>query len=79
MKRRDFISRSVALMAASCLATSRFARAAQSVDVPAVSRTGSAITLKAVDIADFRTRSAEPCSPRQRGRTRFPTRLERRV
>ncbi len=54
MKRRDFLSSSIALMAASGLAGSRFARAAQSADVPAVSRTGAAIVLKAADVDDFR-------------------------
>ena len=50
MRRRDFLSSSVALMAATGLAHSRFARAAESADVPAISRTGGAIILKAADI-----------------------------
>jgi FAD/FMN-containing dehydrogenase len=54
MKRRDFISSSVALMAATGLAHSRFAGASESSDVPAISRTGGAITLKAAEITDFR-------------------------
>ena len=54
MRRRDFLSSSVALMAATGLADWRFARAMESSDVPAVSRTGNAIVLKAVDIDDLR-------------------------
>jgi len=41
-------------MAATGLADSRFARAMESADIPAVSRSGGAIVLKAVDIDDFR-------------------------
>jgi FAD/FMN-containing dehydrogenase len=55
MKRREFVSRSLALAAATSLASPRWARAAESADVPAVSRTGGAIVLKARDIADFRS------------------------
>lgn len=54
MRRREFVSNSIALMAATGLAHSRFARATESADVPAVSRTGGAITLKAAAINDFR-------------------------
>jgi FAD/FMN-containing dehydrogenase len=60
MKRRDFVSRSMALMAATSLASPRFSRAADSLDVPAVSRTGGAIVLKAADVADFRARQRGP-------------------
>ena len=60
MRRRDFVSRSVALVAASGMASSRFARAMESADVPAVSRTGNAITLKAADIMDFRAHQRGP-------------------
>ena len=60
MRRRDFLSSSVALMAATGLARSRFARAAESADVPAVSRTGSAIILKAADIDEFRAHQRGP-------------------
>src|SRR5688572_14857736 len=56
MKRRDFLSRSVAVMAAAGLTNSRFARADDATDLPAISRTGSGIVLKATDIADFRAR-----------------------
>ena len=54
MKRRDFLSSSMAMAAATGFANARFARAAESADVPAVSRTGGALTLKAADLADFR-------------------------
>ena len=54
MNRRNFLASSAALVAATGLARSRFAHAAQSTDVPAISRTGSAIVLKAADIGDFR-------------------------
>jgi FAD/FMN-containing dehydrogenase len=47
-------------MAATGLARSRFARAAGSADVPAVSRTGGAITLKAAAIDDFRAHQRGP-------------------
>jgi FAD/FMN-containing dehydrogenase len=60
MKRRDFLSSSAALVAATGMANSRFARAMESADVPAVSRTGNAIVLKAVDIADFHARQRGP-------------------
>jgi FAD/FMN-containing dehydrogenase len=60
MKRRDFVSGSVALMAATSLTHSRFARAQEPVDTPAVSRTGGAITLKAADITDFRAHQRGP-------------------
>ena len=60
MRRRDFVSRSVALLAASGMAATRFARAMESADVPAVSRTGSAITLKGADIMDFRAHQRGP-------------------
>ena len=60
MKRRDFLSSSMALAAATALARSRFARAAESADLPAVSRTGGAIVLKAADLADFRARQHGP-------------------
>src|SRR5215204_6064675 len=60
MKRRDFVSGSVALAAATSWTNSRFARAGESADVPAISRTGAAITLKAADITDFRARQRGP-------------------
>jgi len=60
MRRRDFISSSVAVMAAAGLAHSRFARASESSDMPAVSRTGGAIILKAADIDDFRAHQRGP-------------------
>jgi FAD/FMN-containing dehydrogenase len=60
MKRREFVSRSIALAAASGLASPRWARAAESIDVPAVSRTGGAIVLKAADIGDFRAGQRGP-------------------
>jgi FAD/FMN-containing dehydrogenase len=60
MKRRDFLSSSMAVMAATSLARARFANAADSVDIPAVSRTGGAITLKAADILDFRAHQRGP-------------------
>ena len=60
MRRRDFISRSMALMAATGMANPRFARAAEAADVPAVSRTGGAIILKGADIVDFRARQLGP-------------------
>ena len=60
MKRRDFVSHSLLLMAATGLARSRFARAAGSADVPAVSRLGGAIVLKAADIEDFRAHQSGP-------------------
>ncbi|HET9447264.1 MAG TPA: FAD-binding oxidoreductase [Steroidobacteraceae bacterium] len=50
----------MAFIAATGLANSRFARAAQSADVPAVSRTGSAITLKAAIIDDLRAHQRGP-------------------
>ena len=60
MRRRDFLSSSVALMVASGLAHSRFARAAQSADVPAVSRTGGAVILRAADIVAFQAQQRGP-------------------
>ncbi|MBC8026961.1 MAG: FAD-binding oxidoreductase [Steroidobacteraceae bacterium] len=60
MKRREFVSRSLALVAATGLASPRWARATESVDVPAVSRIGGAVVLKAADIADFRARLSGP-------------------
>jgi FAD/FMN-containing dehydrogenase len=60
MRRRDFLSTSAALMVANGLATSRFARAAEPADVPAISRTGGAIVLKAAEISDFRSHQRGP-------------------
>jgi FAD/FMN-containing dehydrogenase len=60
MKRRDFLSTSVALVAASGLARHRFASAAEPGDLPAISRTGAALKLKASDITDFRARQRGP-------------------
>src|SRR5688500_6784145 len=60
MKRRDFLSTSIGLVAATGLARPGFATAAESADVPAVSRTGAAITLKAADIIDLRAHQRGP-------------------
>ena len=60
MKRRDFLSRSVAVMAAAGLTNSRFAQADEAADLPAISRTGSGIILKAADIVDFRAHQRGP-------------------
>lgn len=60
MRRRDFLSSSMAVMTATTLANSRLARAAESADVPAISRTGGAIILKAADIDDFRAHQRGP-------------------
>ena len=54
MIRRDFLRSSLALAAATSLARPRFAGAAGSADIPAISRTGGAIVLKAADLDDFR-------------------------
>jgi FAD/FMN-containing dehydrogenase len=53
MKRRDFLGSSIALATAG-LASSRFARAGEAADVPAISRTGGAIVIKAAEIDEFR-------------------------
>jgi FAD/FMN-containing dehydrogenase len=50
----------LALVAATGLANSRYARAMESTDLPAVSRTGSAITLKAAAIDEFRAHQRGP-------------------
>jgi FAD/FMN-containing dehydrogenase len=60
MKRRDFVTGSAALAAAGALAPTRFTSASESTDIPAVSRTGSAITLKAADLRDFRAGQLGP-------------------
>jgi FAD/FMN-containing dehydrogenase len=60
MRRRDFVSSSVALMAAAGLATPRFARSADSADLPAISRTGGSIVLEGSDIAAFRATQRGP-------------------
>jgi FAD/FMN-containing dehydrogenase len=54
MIRRDFLRSSLALAAAGALGRPGWARAGASTDVPAISRTGAAIVLKAVDLDDFR-------------------------
>jgi FAD/FMN-containing dehydrogenase len=56
MKRRDFLASSMAVATVSGLASSRLALAAEPADVPAVSRTGGAVVLKATDISDLRRR-----------------------
>jgi FAD/FMN-containing dehydrogenase len=56
MKRRDFLSTSLAFAGAAGLTRARVAFAAEPGDVPAISRTGGALTLKAADISDFRSR-----------------------
>jgi hypothetical protein len=60
MRRRDFLGSSLALAAATGLTGVRQARAAQAVDVPAISRTGKPVVLKAVDIEDFRGQQRGP-------------------
>ena len=54
MIRRDFLRSSLALAAAGALGRPRWARAGESTDIPAISRTGGAIVIKASDLADFR-------------------------
>jgi hypothetical protein len=54
MIRRDFLRSSLALAATGALAKPRWARAAGSTDIPAISRTGGAIVVKASDLAHFR-------------------------
>lgn len=54
MRRREFLGRSLAVAAASSLAPARFVRAAQSADLPAISRTGEPTIVKAVDLDAFR-------------------------
>ncbi len=54
MIRRDFLRNSLALAAAGALGRPRWARAGESTDISAVSRTGGAIVIKAPDLADFR-------------------------
>jgi hypothetical protein len=60
MRRRDFLGTSLALAAATGLGGMRRARAAQALDVPAISRTGKAMVLKAVDIEDLRAQQRGP-------------------
>jgi FAD/FMN-containing dehydrogenase len=60
MRRRDFLAGSVALTAATGAANWRLARAADSTDVPAISRTGKALVLKAADIQDLRAHQRGP-------------------
>jgi FAD/FMN-containing dehydrogenase len=59
MRRRDFLAGSVALTATGA-ANWRVARAADSTDVPAISRTGKALVLKATDIQDLRAHQRGP-------------------
>lgn len=54
MIRREFLRNSVALVTAAALASPRFAFAAGSTDIPAVSRTGGTLVLKAADVDAFR-------------------------
>ena len=60
MKRRAFLSGSMAVMAATGLTNSRFARADEAADLPAISRTGGGLILKAADITDFRSHQRGP-------------------
>jgi len=60
MRRRDFLGTSLALAATTGLVGLRQARAAQAVDVPAISRTGKPLVLKASDIADLRAQQRGP-------------------
>jgi FAD/FMN-containing dehydrogenase len=53
MIRREFLRSSVALATATAFASPRYSFAAGSTDLPAVSRTGAAITIPATDLADF--------------------------
>jgi FAD/FMN-containing dehydrogenase len=55
MRRRHFLSTSLALVGTAGLTRARWAGAAESSDIPAISRTGRALTLKAADISDFRS------------------------
>lgn len=55
MKRRSFVAGSFAV-AATAGFLPRYARAMDAADLPAVSRTGNPLTLKAADIGDFRAR-----------------------
>ena len=58
MKRRDFLAHTLAMGAAGITAW-RSARAAES-DLPAISRTGAAITIRAADLTDLRRRHSGP-------------------
>lgn len=60
MQRREFVSRTLALAAATGFVNPRWARANPSADVPAISRSGSALVLKAADIADLRSNLRGP-------------------
>src|SRR5689334_2805693 len=60
MKRRDFLSTSAALAVANGLGIPRFARAGELADVPAVSRTGGSIVLRAAEIDEFRAHQRGP-------------------
>ncbi|HEY1229896.1 MAG TPA: FAD-binding oxidoreductase [Ramlibacter sp.] len=60
MIRRDFLRSSVALATAAALSRPRFSFAADSGDVPAVSRGGGAIAIKASDLAAFRAQQRGP-------------------
>ena len=58
MRRREFLGQSMA--AAAALASARFAYAAPSTDIPAVSRTGKPMLLKAADLEMFRAGQRGP-------------------
>ncbi len=60
MRRREFLAHSVALATAAGLARSRVARAAQATDLPAISRAGGEIVIRAADLADFRAHQKGP-------------------
>jgi len=56
MIRREFLRGSAALAVVTALSRPRFSLAASSVDIPAVSRTGAEITLRAAELDAFRAR-----------------------
>ncbi len=60
MKRRDFLAHSAAVVTAAGLMYPRLSRATGATDIPAVSRTGGAIVLKATDVADLRKQLRGP-------------------
>jgi FAD/FMN-containing dehydrogenase len=60
MIRREFLRASVALATATAIARPRFSFAAESIDIPAVSRGGGAIVIKAADLAAFRAQQGGP-------------------
>ena len=54
MLRREFLRGSAALATSAALSEARFAFAAESADIPAVSRSGGAVVIRAADLAAFR-------------------------